>query len=90
MSADPAQPTPIPAVGQDALGQRNAAQISELAKRVAALENNSPPTPVVTGVPTGAAPRAGASVVDDGAPAGTIRVGYWVPSRGGFKWATLT
>jgi hypothetical protein len=93
MSQDPGLPDVVPevpvAVGA-ALAAKTARGLSELEKRVVALEQNPPPIPVITGAPTGAVPRPGAAVVDDGLPAGTIRLGLYVPTRGGFKWTTLT
>lgn len=90
MSADPAVPHPVPTNPVDAIGQSVARRLKALEDRVDALAQNPPPIPVVTGAPAGANPRAGAPVVDDGAPAGTIRLGLYVPTRGGFKWVTLT
>lgn len=90
MSADPAVPIPVPTSPTQAVAQSAARRLKAVEDRLDALEKNPPPIPVTTGAPAGAAPRAGAAVVDDGAPAGTIRLGLYVPTRGGFKWVTLT
>lgn len=79
-----------PAIVMTDPAAKQAAAVADLDRRVRQLERGQRGTQVITGSPSTTSVEAGTPVVDDGAPSGSIRLGLYVPSRGGWKYTTLS